>query len=70
MNTRAITVEVPSDILLALNSSEEELKQSIKSALVIRLYRQEKLKTSESCQDNEKRPDDLRLKSVDFVCSC
>ena len=36
---RLITIAFPSDILLALNATEAELKQNIKISLAIRLYR-------------------------------
>lgn len=50
MNTQAITVEFPSDILLTLNENENELKQDIKIALAIRLYRLQKLTIGKAAQ--------------------
>ena len=38
MNTQEIRIELPSDIFLTLNETEEELKQNIKISLAIRLY--------------------------------
>jgi hypothetical protein len=40
---RIIEVELPSDILLALNENELELKKDIKIAYAMRLYQQQKL---------------------------
>jgi len=50
MNTQAITVEFPSDILLTLNENENELKQDIKIALAIRLYKLQKLTIGKAAQ--------------------
>ncbi|MEI8203014.1 MAG: UPF0175 family protein [Bacteroidota bacterium] len=50
MNTQTFTIELPSDILLALNESESELKQRIKSSLAIRLYRLQKLTIGKAAQ--------------------
>jgi len=50
MNMQAITVEFPSDILLTLNENENELKQDIKIALAIRLYRLQKLTIGKAAQ--------------------
>jgi len=33
MNTQTITIDFPSDILLALNATEAELKHNIKTSL-------------------------------------
>lgn len=50
MNTQTISIEFPSDILLALNESENELKQDIKIALAIRLYSLQKLTIGKAAQ--------------------
>jgi len=50
MNTQTISIELPSDILLALNATEAELKQNIKTSLAIRLYRKEKLTLGKAAQ--------------------
>ena len=50
MNTQTITIDFPSDILLALNSTEAELKQSVKTSLAIRLYRLQKLTIGKAAQ--------------------
>ena len=49
MNTQ-ITIDFPSDILLPLNKNENELRQDIKFALVIRLYRLQKLTIGKAAQ--------------------
>jgi hypothetical protein len=48
MNTQAITVDFPSDILLTLNANE--LKQDIKLSLAIRLYILQKLTIGKAAQ--------------------
>lgn len=50
MNTQLITIEFPSDILLALNETEAELKQRIKTSLAMRLYRLQKLTIGKAAQ--------------------
>ena len=50
MNTQIITIDLPSDILLTLNKNENELKQDIKLALVIRLFRLQKLTIGKAAQ--------------------
>ncbi len=50
MNTQTISIDFPSDILLALNENENELKQDIKIALAIRLYSLEKLTIGKAAQ--------------------
>jgi predicted HTH domain antitoxin len=50
MNTRTISIDIPSDILLALNENENELKNDIKISLAIRLYQQEKLTIGKAAQ--------------------
>lgn len=50
MTTQSITIDLPSDILLAMNATEAELKQNIKTSLAIRLYRLEKLTIGKAAQ--------------------
>nr|NQU91034.1 UPF0175 family protein [Bacteroidota bacterium] len=50
MNTQTITIDFPSDILLALNATESELKQNIRISLAMRLYRLQKLTIGKSAQ--------------------
>lgn len=50
MNTQKITIDFPSDILLTLNRNENELRQDIKLALAIRLYRLQKLTIGKAAQ--------------------
>jgi predicted HTH domain antitoxin len=50
MNTQAITVDFPSDILLTLNENENELKKDIKISLAIRLYKLQKLTIGKAAQ--------------------
>ena len=50
MNTQEITIDFPSDILLALNETENELKKDIKISLAIRLYRLQKLTIGKASQ--------------------
>jgi len=50
MNTQSITIEFPSDILLALNETEGELKQNIRTSLAMRLYILQKLTIGKAAQ--------------------
>jgi predicted HTH domain antitoxin len=50
MNTQTITIDFPSDILLALNATEAELKQNIMISLAMRLYRLQKLTIGKAAQ--------------------
>jgi predicted HTH domain antitoxin len=50
MNTQTITIDLPSDILLALNSTETELKHNIKTSLAMRLYKMQKLTIGKAAQ--------------------
>jgi len=50
MNTQTISIDFPYDILLALNESETEFKQSIKISLAIRLYKLQKLTIGKAAQ--------------------
>jgi predicted HTH domain antitoxin len=50
MNTQTITIDFPSDILLALNETEAELQQNIKISLAMRLYGLQKLPIGKAAQ--------------------
>lgn len=50
MNMQTISIDFPSDILLALNETEAELKQRIKTSLAMRLYRLQKLTIGKAAQ--------------------
>jgi len=50
MNTQTITIDFPSDIRLALNATEAEFKQNIKTSLAMRLYRLQKLTIGKAAQ--------------------
>ena len=50
MNTKTLNIDFPSDILLALNTSENELKQQIRISLAIRLYQTEKVTIGKAAQ--------------------
>ena len=50
MNMQAITINIPSDILLALNETEAELQERIKISLAMRLYRLQKLTIGKAAQ--------------------
>jgi predicted HTH domain antitoxin len=50
MNTQSITIDFPSDILIALNETEDELKQRIKIELAVRLFRINKLTIGKAAQ--------------------
>ena len=50
MSTKTISVDFPSDILLALNESETDLKKDIKISLAIRLYSLQKLTIGKASQ--------------------
>lgn len=50
MNTQTISVDFPSDIFLALNETENEIKQRIKISLAIQLYKLEKLTIGKAAQ--------------------
>jgi len=50
MSTQTISIDFPSDILLALNETESEVKQRIKISLAIRLYKLEKLTIGKAAQ--------------------
>lgn len=50
MNIQTISIDFPSDILLALNETESELKKRIKISLAIRLYKLQKLTIGKAAQ--------------------
>ena len=50
MNTQTINIDFPSDILLALNETESELKKRIKIYLAIRLYKLQKVTIGKAAQ--------------------
>lgn len=50
MNKQEITIELPSDIYLTLNETENELKENIKISLAIRLYKLKKLTLGKAAQ--------------------
>jgi predicted HTH domain antitoxin len=50
MEKQTINIDFPSDILLALNETEDELKQRIKIELAVRLYKLQKLTIGKAAQ--------------------
>lgn len=50
MKTQTISIDFPSDILLALNETEAELKQRIKTSLAMWLYKLQKLTIGKAAQ--------------------
>jgi len=50
MNTQTISIDFPSDIFLALNETESEIKQQIKILMAVRLYKLEKLTIGKAAQ--------------------
>jgi predicted HTH domain antitoxin len=50
MNTQTITIDFPCDILLALNETEGELKQNIRTSLAMRSYKLQKLTIGKAAQ--------------------
>ena len=50
MNTQTISIDFPSDLFLALNETENEIKQRIKISLAIRLYKLEKVTIGKAAQ--------------------
>ena len=45
-----ISIEIPSDLLVTLNETEQELQERIKIALAVQLYVQEKLTIGKAAQ--------------------
>jgi len=50
MTLQTISIELPSDILLTINESENELRKRIKNSLAIQLYVQEKVTIGKAAQ--------------------
>lgn len=50
MASQTILIDLPSDILLTLNESENELKKRIKISLAIQLYIQQKVTIGKAAQ--------------------
>ena len=50
MNKQTISIDFPADILLALNETENELKQDIKISLAIMLYTLKKVTLGKGAQ--------------------
>lgn len=50
MATQTISFDVPDDILLALNETENDLKKRVKIALGIQLYKLQKLTIGKAAQ--------------------
>lgn len=50
MTLQTINIDLPSDILLTLNESEEELKKRIKIYLAIQLYIEKKVTIGKAAQ--------------------
>ncbi len=50
MTLQTINIDLPADILLTLNESEEELKKRIKISLAIQLYAQQKVRIGKAAQ--------------------
>lgn len=50
MTIQTISIELPADLLVTLNETEQELKDRIKVALAIQLYTQEKLTIGKAAQ--------------------
>jgi len=50
MSVQTINIDLPSDILLTLNETEQELKKRIKSSFAIQLYLQQKVTIGKAAQ--------------------
>lgn len=50
MNTQTISINLPADILLTLNETENELRQRIRLSLAIQLYKAQKLTVGKAAQ--------------------
>jgi predicted HTH domain antitoxin len=48
--TRTISIDLPNDILLALNETETELKQRVRMALAVQLFKLQKLTLGKAAQ--------------------
>jgi predicted HTH domain antitoxin len=50
MSTQSISIDFPTDILLAINESENDLKKRIKIILAIQLYKSQKITIGKAAQ--------------------
>jgi len=50
MSVQTINIDLPSDILLTLNETEQELKKRIKFSFAIQLYLQQKVTIGKAAQ--------------------
>ena len=50
MTKHSLSIDLPSDILLTINESENELKNRIKISLAFQLYRQQKVTIGKASQ--------------------
>lgn len=50
MTLKTINIDLPSDILLTLNESEDELKKRIKISLAVQLYIEKKVTIGKAAQ--------------------
>ena len=50
MTKQTISIEIPSDLLVTLNETKQELQERIKVALAVHLYVQEKLTIGKAAQ--------------------
>jgi len=50
MEVKKIEIDIPSDLSLAVNESEQEIKEHLKLALAFMLYQQEKLTIGKAAQ--------------------
>ena len=50
MNIQTVSINLPSDILLTLNQTEQELETQIKLSLAIRLYEQQRVTIGKAAQ--------------------
>jgi len=50
MNTQTISIDIPSDVFLALNKSENELKKEMLLSMAVKLYQSEKLTMGKASQ--------------------
>lgn len=53
METHNISIDIPNDILLALNETANDLKKRIKLTLAIELYKKQKLTIGKAAQLSE-----------------
>ncbi|MBN2893113.1 MAG: UPF0175 family protein [Bacteroidales bacterium] len=50
MNFQQITIDLPEEILLTINETEEELKNEMKILLAVRLFKQNKITIGKASQ--------------------